>query len=212
MRFGLGENCGWRAVELDADACGTRFTCVHGGCKTPVYVPAAGEHNVRNALAALAVADAVGVPLEKAVRAVAQYEPPAMRQQIREAGGVTLIDDTYNASPDSMRAALKILADLKVQGKRYAVLADMLELGDYAVQGHRETGAFARENGVDCAVGIGPLAKHIVEGFGPGGVWFATNAEAADYLKAQVRPGDAVLCKGSRSMHTDEIIRALSGG
>ena len=201
VRFGLGENCGWRAVELDADACGTRFTCVHGGCKTPVYVPAAGEHNVRNALAALAVADAVGVPLEKAVR-----------QQIREAGGVTLIDDTYNASPDSMRAALKILADLKVQGKRYAVLADMLELGDYAVQGHRETGAFARENGVDCAVGIGPLAKHIVEGFGPGGVWFATNAEAADYLKAQVRPGDAVLCKGSRSMHTDEIIRALSGG
>ena len=83
VRFGLGENCGWRAVELDADACGTRFTCVHGGCKTPVYVPAAGEHNVRNALAALAVADAVGVPLEKAVRAVAQYEPPAMRQQIR---------------------------------------------------------------------------------------------------------------------------------
>ena len=175
-------------------------------------VPAAGEHNVRNALAALAVADAVGVPQEAAAHAVAQYEPPAMRQQIREAGGVTLIDDTYNASPDSMRASLKILSDLKVSGKRYAVLADMLELGDYAVQGHRSTGAFAAECGVDCVVGVGPLAKYIVEGFGPSGVWFASNAEAAAYLKTQVRPGDAVLCKGSRSMHTDEIIRALAAG
>ena len=120
VRFGLGENCAWRAVELDADAYGTRFVCLHDGRRTPVYVPAAGEHNVRNALAALAVADAVGVPQEAAAHAVAQYEPPAMRQQIREAGGVTLIDDTYNASPDSMRASLKILSDLKVSGKRYA--------------------------------------------------------------------------------------------
>lgn len=212
VRFGLGENCAWRAVELDADAYGTRFVCLHDGRRTPVYVPAAGEHNVRNALAALAVADAVGVPQEAAAHAVAQYEPPAMRQQIREAGGVTLIDDTYNASPDSMRASLKILSDLKVSGKRYAVLADMLELGDYAVQGHRSTGAFAAECGVDCVVGVGPLAKYIVEGFGPSGVWFASNAEAAAYLKTQVRPGDAVLCKGSRSMRTDEIIRALAAG
>lgn len=212
VRFGLCESCDWRAVELNADVYGTRFTCLHGGRETRVYVPAAGEHNVRNALAALAVADAVGVPLEKAARAVAQYEPPAMRQQIREARGVTLIDDTYNASPDSMRAALKILADLKTAGKKYAVLADMLELGDYAVQGHRETGALAAACGVDCVVGVGPLAKHIVEGFGSGGVWFATNAEASAFLKERIQPGDAVLCKGSRSMHTDEIIRALSVG
>lgn len=214
VRFGLCESCDWRAVELNADVYGTRFTCLHGGRETRVYVPAAGEHNVRNALAALAVADAVGVPLEKAARAVAQYEPPAMRQQIREARGVTLIDDTYNASPDSMRAALKILADLKTAGKKYAVLADMLELGDYAVQGHRETGAFAAACGVDCVVGVGPLSKHIVEGFGNtgNGVWFASNAEASAFLKERIQPGDAVLCKGSRSMHTDEIIRALSVG
>ncbi len=211
VRFGLGENCDWRAVDLDADAYGTRFTCVHDGRKIPVYVPVAGEHNVRNALAALAVADAVGVPEEKAVRAIAQYTPPAMRQQIRAVGGITLIDDTYNASPDSMRAALKILADLKAAGKKYAVLADMLELGDYAEQGHRETGAFAAQCGVDCVVGVGPLAKFIVEGFGPAGIWFATNAQAVAFLKARLHDGDAVLCKGSRSMHTDEIIRALSG-
>lgn len=212
VRFGFGENCQWRAVKADADVYGTHFTCVHDGKETEVYVPAAGEHNVRNALAALAVANAVGVSMEAAVRAIAQYEPPAMRQQIREAGGVTLIDDTYNASPDSMRAALKILADMKTEGKKYAVLADMLELGDYAERGHFETGAFAKANGIDVLVGVGPLAKHIVSGFdnAESSAWFASNAEAVDFLKAHIRPGDAVLCKGSRGMHTDEIIQVLS--
>lgn len=212
VRFGLNENCEWRAVDPDADMYGTRFTCVHGGDAISVYVPAAGEHNVRNALAALAVADAVGVPMEAAARAIAQYEPPAMRQQIREAKGMTLIDDTYNASPDSMRAALKILADMKTQGKKYAVLADMLELGDYAERGHFETGAFAKANGVDFLVGVGPLAKHIVAGFGneKNSAWFAANAEAIAFLQENMQPGDTVLCKGSRGMRTDEIIAALS--
>ena len=109
VRFGLGENCDWRAVELEADTEGTRFICMHDDKRVEMYVPAAGEHNVRNALAAVAVAVEVGVPEEKAVAAIRTYAPPAMRQQIKEAHGVTLIDDTYNASPDSMRAALKIL-------------------------------------------------------------------------------------------------------
>lgn len=212
VRFGLGDACDWRAVELDMDAYGTKFTCIHGDVALPVYVPAAGEHNVRNALAALAVADAVGVPVEDAARAIAGYEPPAMRQQIREANGVTLIDDTYNANPDSMRAALQILGSVKTAGKKYAVLADMLELGEYAEQAHREIGAFAVKQGADVLCGIGPLAKHIVEGFGQpeNSAWFSTNAEAAAWLRARVQKGDAVLCKGSRGMHTEEIITALS--
>lgn len=131
---------------------------------------------------------------------------------IKEAHGITLIDDTYNASPDSMRAALKILGGLKATGKKYAVLADMLELGDYAERGHYETGAFAAENGTDVLIGVGPLAKHIVEGFKnrENSAWFASNAEAIAYLKDRLHPGDAVLCKGSRGMHMDEIIHALS--
>ena len=152
------------------------------------------------------------VPEEKAVAAIRTYAPPAMRQQIKEAHGVTLIDDTYNASPDSMRAALKILGGLKATGKKYAVLADMLELGDYAERGHYETGAFAAENGTDVLIGVGPLAKHIVEGFKnrENSAWFASNPEAIAYLKDRLHPGDAVLCKGSRGMHMDEIIHALS--
>ena len=111
-----------------------------------------------------------------------------------------------------MRAALKILGGLKATGKKYAVLADMLELGDYAERGHYETGAFAAENGTDVLIGVGPLAKHIVEGFKncENSAWFASNAEAIAYLKDRLHPGDAVLCKGSRGMHMDEIIHALS--
>ena len=88
----------------------------------------------------------------------------------------------------------------------------MLELGDYAERGHYETGAFAAENGTDVLIGVGPLAKHIVEGFKnhENSVWFASNAEAIAYLKDRLHPGDAVLCKGSRGMHMDEIIHALS--
>ena len=211
VRFGLGENCDWRAEALAADISGTHFTCVHGAERFSVFVPIAGEHNVRNALAALAVADAVGVKMEDAVRAITQYESPARRQQIKEANGITLIDDTYNANPDSMRAALRILCTLQVKGTKYAVLADMLELGERSAQEHLGVGAFAAENGPDILVGIGSLGKYYVEGYNKpeSSVWFATNAEAIDWLKAHVQAGDAVLSKGSLSMHTDEIIKAF---
>lgn len=209
VKFGLSEGCDWRAADLQADVYGTSFTCVHGTERFPVYVPAAGEHMVRNALAALAAAEAVGVPLADAVKAIRSYEPPEMRQRVREIGGITVIDDTYNASPDSMRAALQILGGMQITGKKYAVLADMLELGDYAERGHFETGAFAKEIGADCVIGVGALAKHLVEGFGADGKWFASNAEAAEYLLGKIQPGDTLLVKGSRGMHTEEVIHSL---
>ncbi len=211
VRFGFGENCAWRAEELDADISGTRFTCVHGEERFSVYVPAAGEHNVRNALAAVAAADAVGVPREAAVESITRYVPEARRQQIKKVNGVTLIDDTYNASPDSMRAALKILENVKTEGKKYAVLADMRELGDHGVQAHLEIGTFAAKTGTDILVGVNQLGKYIVEGFGKpeSSVWFETNAEAIDWLKAHVQPGDVMLCKGSLSTNMNEIIKAF---
>ncbi len=211
VRFGFGENCEWRAEELDADINGTRFTCVHGAERISVYVPAAGEHNVRNALAALAAADAVGVSIEDAAQAISQYVSEARRQQIKEVNGIILIDDTYNASPDSMRAALKVLDTLNAEGTKYAVLADMRELGDHAMQAHLDVGTFAAENGADVLVGIGQLGKYFVEGFNKPekSMWFSSNAEAVEWLKAHVKPGDAMLCKGSLSMNTNEIIKAF---
>ncbi len=210
VRFGLSPYCDWRAEDLSGDACGTRFLCVHPGGRLAVDVPAPGEHMVRNALAALAAADALGVDLADAADAISRYEPPEMRQRVFESDGVTVIDDTYNASPDSARAALSILGSLKVTGKKYAVLADMLELGAFAERGHFETGKAARALGADALFGVGPLSKHTVEGFGAGGRWFPTNEEAADCLLEVLRAGDAVLVKGSRGMHTEEIVQRIS--
>lgn len=210
VTFGLGPNCDWRAYGLNEADKGTFFTCQSpAGEKTEVFVPAAGEHNVRNALAAMAVARYLGVPGEDAVRAISAYKAPAMRQQVVEANGLLIIDDSYNASPDSMRSAIDVLQSRKVSGRRVAVLADMLELGDFAQQGHREVGEYAREKGVNLLVGIGPLSQEIANGYGEGAQWFGTNQEAIAYLKETLREGDAVLVKGSRGMQTDQIVAAL---
>ena len=212
VTYGLDPRCRWRAVDLNEADRGTYFTALApSGERTQVFVPAAGQHNVRNALGALAVAVHLGVPAQDAVRAIAAYKAPAMRQQILETGGLTLIDDSYNASPDSMRSAIDVLAGRDVPGKRAAVLADMLELGDYASQGHFEVGQYAREKGVDLLIAVGPLSKDIAAGFGKEAKWFATNGEAIACLKEHLAPGDAVLVKGSRGMHTEEIAAALKG-
>ena len=210
VTFGLGPGCDWRAYGLNEADKGTFFTCQSpAGERTELFVPAAGEHNVRNALAAMAVARYLGVPAEDAVRAISAYKAPAMRQQVVEANGLLIIDDSYNASPDSMRSAIDVLQSRNVTGKRAAVLADMLELGDFSQQGHREVGEYAREKGVDLLVGVGPLAKDIAAGYGEGALWFEDNAQAIAYLKETLREGDAVLVKGSRGMQTDQIVAAL---
>lgn len=209
VTYGLGEDCYWQARDLQEQDSGTRFTCCGPlGEEQEVFVPAAGVHNVRNALAALAVAGHLGMPLQDAARAIGDYRPPAMRQQILDVGGVMLIDDSYNASPDSMRGALDVLCTRPVSGKRVAVLADMLEMGE-ARQEHRGVGQYAREKGLHQLVAVGPLAKGIAEGFGEGALWFATNEEASAFLCDSLNPGDAVLVKGSRGMHTEEIVNAL---
>lgn len=211
VTFGLGPGCDWRATGLNEADKGTFFTCLApSGERTEMFVPAAGEHNVRNALSAMAVARYLGVPAEDAVRAISAYKAPAMRQQVLEANGLLVIDDSYNASPDSMRSAIDVLSTRPVTGKRAAVLADMLELGDFSQQGHLEVGRYARDKGVELLVAVGPLSQGIAAGYGQEAHWFATNGEAAAFLKEALRPGDAVLVKGSRGMRTDEIVAALT--
>ena len=151
------------------------------------------------------------VPEEKAVAAIRTYAPPAMRQQIKEAHGITLIDDTYNASPDSMRSALDVLMTVRASGQRVAVLADMLELGEDARQGHWEVGRYAREKGVDRLLGIGPLSKDIVAGYGSEKAeWFASNQEAAARLRELLQAGDAVLVNAN-VLHRNEAFEGARG-
>ena len=208
--FGLSQPCDWRASDLREADGGTFFTCTgKSGESIEMFVPASGAHNVRNALASMAVARHLGISSEDAVRALAAYKPPAMRQQIGETGGVVVIDDSYNASPDSMRSAIDVLVTRPVSGRRIAVLADMLELGEHTCNEHFSVGSYAEEKGVDILLTVGELARDIARGYGEKAESFLSNAEAAKRLKELTAPGDAVLIKGSRGMATEKIVEEL---
>ena len=214
VSYGLGESCEYRAEEIETSEEGTSFVMVRHGQRLPVFVPAFGLHMVYNALAAIAVAEHNGISGEKAAAALQQYRPLAMRQQRYEANGITVIDDTYNASPDSMMGSVDVLASIKVSGRRIAVLADMLELGDVSAEAHRSVGRRCAQRKVDILYVIGQEAKEIAAGSKElmpdmDCREFMDNASALADLKKTVSLGDAVLVKGSRGMHTDEIVHGL---
>ena len=151
-----------------------------------------------------------------AAKALETYRPPAMRQQIRRAEGLTVLDDSYNASPDSVRSSLNVLASLPCEGKRGAVLADMLELGDLSEQAHYDTGREAAKSGIQFLVTVGHRAEAIARGALAENPLLdcrvcQSNEEAVRELKGLIGKGDAVLVKGSRGMKTDEIVTALLG-
>jgi len=211
VTFGVGANCDCRAGEFNETEKGTFFSCSFKGENVQIFVPAFGVHNIRNALVSFAVARTLGVDSEGAIRAIGAYKTPSRRQEIIKTDDIWVIDDSYNASPDSMRGAVEILANHKAEGKKIAVLADMLELGDTAEKEHFSIGEFAAENKIDYLVGIGELSKFIVDGFnGKNSRHFNGNSEAVAYLKEVLQAGDTVLVKGSRGMKTDEIVSALT--
>ena len=210
VRYGLGADNDYRAEDLSYPDGFPSFTMVHGEVRVPVKLTVMGEHNVMNALAALAVADAYGVPLADAAEKLLEFGGFKNRQQIYHKNGYTIVDDTYNASPDSMKAAIGVLSSLPA-GRRIAVLADMKELGENTIQFHREVGAFLAEKPVDILVVYGELAQAIAEGAKKVKpdlhvVSFEEDEkeDMLDWLDAQIGEGDAVLFKGSNSMKLGE--------
>ncbi len=207
------------AKDLVTGGSGIGFTAVikaDGAVKQiPVQLKVFGNHNVMNALAALAVAMRYGISPEKAAEGLAQYEPIAMRGQIKTVNEITWIDDTYNASPDSMKSGAQVM--LSLEGKRHiAVFADVLELGEASEHLHREVGAYLAnltEQGrkTDILITVGTQAAFIADEAKKQGLMqvksFASNTEAAEYLRGILAAEDVVLVKGSRGMHTEEIIK-----
>ena len=168
-----------------------------------------------NAAAAAAAAISAGAPAEWVVRGLASYEVGEMRGRIVEApGGYTVVDDCYNAAPDSMRAALELLADLPGD-RKWAVLGDMKELGDASIDAHHEVGRVAAGTGLAGLVTVGELGHHIAEGAREAGLSDVTavagNAAAASAVASRLTAGDVVLVKGSRAMQMEEIVAALLG-
>ncbi len=175
---------------------------------------APGRHNVANAVAAIAAATAAGASLAAAQRALSAFRPLAGRLEAKIAAeGAALIDDTYNANPDSVRAAIAVLA--RAGGKRWLVLGDMGEVGDQGVAFHREIGEYARAAGIDRLLTTGELAAHAVASFGPGGEHFGDIESLIAATGAKLHANGAtrvtLLVKGSRFMRMERVVAALTG-
>ena len=206
------QSADFTATDIAEQGSTTTFTVHHSAFTQPVTIPTVGIHNVYNALAAMAVGYVTGVDSAAAASALANYVPAGMRQNLVQVGGVQVIEDCYNASPDSMRAALQTLGKLPVH-RRYAVLGAMLELGDYAKEAHTQVGKMAAENGIDGVLAYGADAAYIVEAAKQAGLenarLFDTKEALAQSLAQQVQPGDGVLFKGSRGMHLEDVMHTV---
>ena len=171
-------------------------------------LPVAGEHNARNALAAIAAATAAGATLESCVRALSGFAAVKGRLQIkRSRQGALLIDDTYNANPDSVRAAIDVLA--RTPGRKLLVLGDMGEVGDQGRDFHTEIGMYAHERGIDALYGLGEVAAHAVRAFGEGARHYAAIETLLVDVGAALGPQATVLVKGSRFMQMERVVRSF---
>ena len=212
--YGLGRDCDYRAEDLHLEEGYPVFTAVHGDRSVRVRLQVMGSHMVSNAMAALAVADTYGLSMEKAALALGQFKGYKGRQQIFQWGGVTVIDDSYNASPVSMKAGLEVLASVKGEGRRIAVLADMKELGLEAVRFHEEIGAYIGEHPLDMVLLLGELASCIGSGMDAARavtphIEMDRLAQVEEWLDEHIREGDCILFKGSNSMKLCEAVRDL---
>jgi UDP-N-acetylmuramoyl-tripeptide--D-alanyl-D-alanine ligase len=215
VRFGVSPAADVRAVQVQSLGFdGLRFELESELGRCQVTLPLVGRHFVTCALAAAAAALECGATLDDVVQGLEQPLEGRRLQPRRLASGVTILDDTYNASPEATKAALDVLAE--TGGRRIAVLGDMFELGDYSARGHSEVGGWTAGR-VDLLIAVGEHAGVLIDAARQAGmpaegtVACASNDEAAAYLAPRLRADDFVLVKGSRGMRMEAIVQALSG-
>ena len=213
--FGRDRACEVSAGNWRGSLAGMRFDLRLDGRVLDVALPLAGAHNLTNFLAAAAAAHAAGVAPEAIAAAASQVAPASHRGEVRRlAGGVTLLDDSYNSNPAAVTAAVAALG-LSGARRRVAVLGDMLELGPSGPELHRQAGRWLVGQ-VELLAAVGPLAREILAGAREAGLppeallAFPDAAAAAAELPALVRPGDAVLVKGSRGVRLETVVAALA--
>ena len=193
-------------------------THIHCRIRTPhmdreVCIPALGQHMVYPVLIAVALAERLGLTPEEIEQGISSFVPTRMRMNIiRRADNMTILDDTYNANPQSMRAAISVLSDSRSSWK-VAILGDMLELGPFAPTLHNGVGCYLGKVHADCLIAVGDLAEHIAKGAINAGVpavyHFRTREEAKNVLKDVIRPDSTYLVKASRGMRMEEMTEAL---
>ncbi|HVT88139.1 MAG TPA: UDP-N-acetylmuramoyl-tripeptide--D-alanyl-D-alanine ligase [Tepidisphaeraceae bacterium] len=213
ITFGFEQTNDLFATDIQFDTNGTRFL-LNG--RREVFVPMLGRHAACNSLAAIAVGRAMRLNEQDIITALAEAHGPDMRLQIQEAGrGVTLLNDAYNANPNSMRAALETLSNLRPRGRRLAVLGDMRELGKSSDRYHREIGELVAKCGLDALTCVGQQAALIAESAEAKGMAassihrYADSAAAARETPRRLRDGDMILLKASRSIHLELVAQAI---
>ncbi len=202
-------NTDYRIERHSVNADGQRF-CVAGpqGWQLELTLPLSGEHNLTNALLAIAAVRAIDVPDTAILQGLGSLQPVKGRlQPVTLAPGVELIDDSYNANPSSMKAALSVLAQRP--GRRVAVLGTMAELGPDSVRMHEEVGAWARNLGIEQCLVVGPGTDGYRKGYGPETEMCVSHSEAVDRLTSQLDPPVTVLVKGSRSSAMDRVVDGI---
>jgi UDP-N-acetylmuramoyl-tripeptide--D-alanyl-D-alanine ligase len=212
--FGRSERASLRPAGAPSeDADGLRVTLEVDGARHPVRLHFAGRHNVQNALAAAAVGHALGFSIAEIAAGLEAARPVKGRCVWRHVGGVRILDDTYNANPVSVRAAIETLMAAGAEGRAVVALGDMLELGEGAVAAHQDIGRALGAAGVAEFVGLGRLARHAVEAARAAGLeeshHTATFEDTAAHLLKRLGPGDVLLVKGSRGMRMERVVDVL---
>lgn len=213
--FGTDASCEYRAENIHIEDGKNCFTLVYPEGREEVVIKQLGLHNVQNALVAIAVAKHFGIEPSVSKEGLKNYDGIPMRQQINHLDrGIKVIDDSYNASPASVKSGIDVLMQLDNPGRKIAVLGDILELGDISQQCHYDTGVAISSEKLQIVVTVGQemkaLAKAVIDaGTGIAVCSFDTNEEAISWLLENVSDGDAILVKGSRGMHEEEVVKAL---
>ena len=215
VTFGFDSGNDLFATDVICGPSGTEFSL--NNSRTRVFVPMLGRHSACNALAAIAVGKRLGVPEEVIVAGLAESDGPEMRLQLQSQGDLTVLNDAYNANPNSMKAAIETVAALETAGRRVGVLGDMRELGRSSDRYHKELGQLAATTGrFDLLFCVGEQAKFIAEsavaaGFPESSIaWFADSASAAAAIPEKLRAGDLVLLKASRGIRLEAVGNAIS--
>ncbi|MDY6793667.1 MAG: UDP-N-acetylmuramoyl-tripeptide--D-alanyl-D-alanine ligase [Actinomycetota bacterium] len=215
VAFGCSREADVRAenIEIDAEGKATFMLKTKGGGKAEVVLPLPGRHNVENALAAAAVGEIMGVSAESIAESIGKAETTGWRMEmITKSEEITIINDSYNANPVSMRSALTALGDISRKKRAIAVLGDMGELGPVSEEAHKEVGGMAVECGTDILITVGRKARKIAQsarsnGLPKGSVFSTQGVEnAAEILRAIIEPGDVILIKGSRFLGLERLV------
>ena len=214
LTYGIGADADVRAEALRLTSVGSQFMVTWNNERHDYSIPLAGRHNVSNALAALATGFVLGYTPQEMQTGLRRLAVTKMRYEVHKVGAWTFINDAYNASPSSMAAALETTANL-YEGRKIAVLGDMLELGDAAEEAHRTIGRRTAELGFAALVTYGAQSRWMHTAAEAAGCPVCRHAEthevAAEYLRSLLRDGDTVLFKGSRGMKMEAVIALLTG-